>query len=211
MTQTTTEVFAASTVHEAAGRIGALPSRLKPVYPAARVHGRAFPVLCPVGENLWLHRAVYAARPGDVLVVATTAVEEYGYWGEILSEAAAARSLGGLVIDGGVRDVEVLPRTGFPVFAATTCLRGTGKSTETGGGFPQEVVLGGVRVRRGDLVIGDQDGVVVVPADSVDDVLRASREREEKEAAIIAQLREGASTIGLYGFPAVGSVEGAAS
>ncbi|WP_348612220.1 dimethylmenaquinone methyltransferase [Nocardioides sp. 31GB23] len=188
-------------MHEAAGRIGALPARLRPAYPGAIVDGPAFPVLCPVGDNLWLHRAVYAASPGDVLVVATTGTDEFGYWGEILSEAAKARGLGGLVIDGGVRDTEVLGRVGFPVFSALTCLRGTIKNPELGGGTPLEVVFGETSVRRGDLVVGDLDGLVVIPAADEAQVLAASQAREDKEATIIAELRAGATSLDLYGMP----------
>lgn len=193
--------FSAATVHEAAGRMGALPARLRPAYPNAAVDGPAFPVLCPVGDNLWLHRAVYAARPGDVLVVTTTGGADFGYWGEILSEAAKARRLGGIVIDGGVRDTAVLGDVGFPVFARLTCLRGTIKNPQLGGGMPQEVVIGESTVCRGDLIVGDLDGLVVVPAHDESRVLAAAQAREDKEAEIIQALRDGGSTLDLYDLP----------
>src|SRR5690242_10831510 len=94
-----------ATLHEAMGRRGALPSAIKPAYEGATLAGPAFPVKSPVGDNLWIHHALYAAEPGDVLVVDVPAGEDYGYWGEILSVAAQVRHLGGVVITGGVRDV----------------------------------------------------------------------------------------------------------
>ena len=117
----------AATVHEAYGRRGALPSEIKPVDAGFTVCAPAFTVDCPAGDNLWIHHAVYAAQPHDVLVVHTRGEREAGYWGEILSRAAIARELSGLVIDGGVRDVERLVEIGLPVFAANVCIGGTAK------------------------------------------------------------------------------------
>ena len=115
----------AATLHEAAGRIGALPSAIKPVAPDMRVAGPAFTVHIPAGDNLWIHRALYEAAPGDVLVVSTSGGIEWGYWGDILNTAAIAQGLGGLVIDGGVRDVAGLSTMSLPVFSNGICLRGT--------------------------------------------------------------------------------------
>lgn len=199
--QAHTTRYSAATVHEAAGRIGALPARLRPAFSAAAVFGHAFPVLCPVGDNLWLHRAVAQAPAGSVLVVQTTASDEFGYWGEILSEAAKARELGGLIIDGGVRDVVALGRVGFPVFAATTCIKGTVKDPDSPGRLGGPITLGDVRIEAGDLIVADEDGVVAIPRGSVDQVLVASQERDAKEARFIDEIRAGASTIDLFSLP----------
>ena len=202
-----TGILASATLHEAAGRTGALPARLRPAYRDAYLAAPAFPVLCPVGDNLWLHRAVATARPGEVLVVAVTGAdssdaEEFGYWGEILSEAAAARGLAGLVIDGGVRDVRALKQVGLPVFSSSICIRGTIKDPDAPGSLGEPIVFGDVRVNRGDLVVADADGVVVIPADDRAAVLAAGREREAKEEAIIQRIRAGATTLDLYSLPA---------
>ncbi|OLT34730.1 4-carboxy-4-hydroxy-2-oxoadipate aldolase/oxaloacetate decarboxylase [Rhodococcus sp. BGS-1C] len=191
----------AATVHEAAGRIGALPARLRPAYPSAAVFGPAFTVLCPVGDNLWLHRAVAAADPGDVLVVAPTSDEEYGYWGEILSEAAVARGLGGLVLDGGVRDLDALERVGLPVFSSSICIRGTVKDPDGTGRLGGPVRIGDVRIEPGDRIVGDSDGVVAIPQQQWREVAESARERDDKEAGIISRIRSGASTLDLYSLP----------
>jgi len=193
--------FGTATLHEAAGRSGALPARLRPVFPEARLAGPALPVLVPVGDNLWIHRAIYQAEPGAILVVAATAADEFGYWGEILSEAAVARRLGGLVIDGGVRDTVELRRVGFPVFSAAVCIKGTLKDVVGPGAIGRPVTLGGVRVAPGDLIVGDADGVVSLPADRVDEVLTASQARLDKEADVIKRLRAGQSSLDIYGWP----------
>jgi 4-hydroxy-4-methyl-2-oxoglutarate aldolase len=189
----------AATVHEAAGRRGALPSRIKPIGEAMHVQGPAFTVRLAPGDNLGLHRAIYAAAPGDVLVADTGGHLEYGYWGEILNEAATARGLAGLVLDGGVRDVERLRTAGFPVFAAGICIRGTIKDPTSAIAVSTTIRIGDVSVRPGDLVVADVDGVVVIPADDAAEVLRASAERDEREEKIIDRVRAGESTLSIYG------------
>jgi 4-hydroxy-4-methyl-2-oxoglutarate aldolase len=190
--------FPTATLHEASGQRGALPSAIKPIFPAFRVHGPAFPVQSPKRDNLWLHRAIYAAQPGDVLVVDVGGEFEAGYWGEIMSYAAAERHLGGLVINGCVRDKVELGAVGFPIFARGLCIRGTTKDHEAVGGLNQVIDIGGCRVVPGDLVVGDEDGVVVVPKEEVATITAAARAREKKEQDIVAQLRAGKSTLEIY-------------
>lgn len=190
----------AATLHEAQGREGDLPGIIKPVWPGATVCGPAFPVRCPPGSNLHIHYALRAAAAGQVLVVDVGGGLDYGYWGEVLSTAAQARGLGGLVIHGSVRDRDELVRIGFPVFATGLCIRGTVKQP-TEGSVGEPVVLGRVTVRHGDLVVGDADGVVVVPFEQVSEVVTDARAREAKERGFVRELQAGASTIDLFDFP----------
>ena len=194
----------AATLHEAAGRIGALPSAIKPVAPDMRIAGPAFTVHIPAGDNLWLHRALYQAAPGDVLVVSTSGGIEWGYWGDILNEAAIARRLGGLVIDGGVRDVAGLATMAFPVFSNGICLRGTIKGYDATAWLCQPIHIGEITVRQGDLIVGDCDGVVVLPESDVAEALVAGAQRERDETDKIVQIRSGARTLDLYGFGETG-------
>jgi 4-hydroxy-4-methyl-2-oxoglutarate aldolase len=188
-------------VHEAAGRLGALPSVIKPLSPEMHLATRAFPVRIPPGDNLWLHRAVYAATRGEVLVVDTGGGLEYGYWGEILAEAAIARGLAGLVIHGGVRDSQRLIELGWPVFAERLCVRGTAKDPRGDGELGEPVQFGDVTVRLGDLVVADADGVVCIPAADAEDVLSKASERERAEAGYLKRLRAGERTLEIYGLP----------
>ncbi|TDB91096.1 RraA family protein [Actinomadura sp. KC216] len=199
---TTSKVPGAASIHEAGGGIGALPGRLRPVTPRMRVHGPAYPVRCPGGDNLWLHRAIAAAPPGSVMVAETGGLTEFGYWGEIMTRAARAKGLAGLVIDGGVRDTAVLASLDFPVFSSGARIRGTGKDPARGGALAVPVVLGDVLVRPGDLVVGDADGVVIVPADAAVEAVEAARRRDLDEAAIIERLEAGETTLDIYGLPA---------
>jgi 4-hydroxy-4-methyl-2-oxoglutarate aldolase len=192
--------FGTATLHEAAGKIGALPSAIKPMHPSFAIAGPAFTVHSPPGDNLWLHRAIAVAQPGDVLVVFTENVYEHGYWGEIMSTAAAAAKLGGLVIDACVRDGAVLHKVGFPVFARGLCIRGTGKDFSARGWMNSPLLFGDVTVEAGDLIVGDTDGVVAIPRARVEEVAQKSREREDKEAETMRQLRAGEKSIDLYGW-----------
>jgi 4-hydroxy-4-methyl-2-oxoglutarate aldolase len=200
--------LSSATVHEAAGRVGALPSVIKPLDPRMRLTAPAFPVRSPPGDNLWLHRAVYAADPGEVLVVDTGDGLEHGYWGEILAEAALVRGLAGLVIHGGVRDSQRLIGMGWPVFAERLCVRGTGKDPDGDGRLGQGITIGDVHISRGDLVVGDADGVVVIPAGRADEVSRLSAAREEAEAGYTERLRAGDTTLSIYRLPAAGGPVG---
>jgi 4-hydroxy-4-methyl-2-oxoglutarate aldolase len=192
--------FGSATLHEAAGKIGVLPPQIKPVVPTFTISGPAFTVHSPPSDNLWLHRAIVAAQPGDVIVAYVDGVYEHGYWGEIMSTAAKARHLGGLVIDGCVRDGAILGRVGFPVFARGLCIRGTGKDFAARGWINHPLLLGDVTVNAGDLIVGDTDGVVAIPRERVAEVLDKSRAREDKEADVMRKLEAGETSIDLYGW-----------
>jgi 4-hydroxy-4-methyl-2-oxoglutarate aldolase len=189
------------TIHEAGGKIGALPSAIRPAHPSFELCGPAFPVKGPPGDNLWLHRGIAAAKPGDILVISVGGHYEAGYWGEIMSTAAVAQKLGGMVIDGCVRDGGILPKVGFPVFARGFCMRGTGKDFNGQGSLGQPLSIGDILIEPGDLVRGDLDGVVVVPRARIDEVTQKSRERDAKEAKVMERLRAGETTMAVYGWP----------
>jgi 4-hydroxy-4-methyl-2-oxoglutarate aldolase len=189
-----------ATLHEAGGKIGVLPSIIKPIASSFRCCGPALTVHSPGGDNLWLHRALDIAQPGDVLVVHVSGAFDHGYWGEIMTTMAKARGLAGLVIDGCVRDGVLLEQIGFPVFARGLCIRGTGKGYGAIGWLNAPVLVGDVTVSAGDLVVGDADGVVVVPRLRAAEVVAKSQQRERDEAAILKRLQAGESTMQVYGF-----------
>jgi 4-hydroxy-4-methyl-2-oxoglutarate aldolase len=192
--------LSSATLHEAAGKIGALPAAIKPVAPKFRVCGPAVTVDSPGGDNLWLHRAIYAAEPGDVLVVRTAGKFDHGYWGEIMSTAALARGIAGLVIDACVRDGALLAEIGLPVFSRGLCIRGTGKDFDAVGWINAPILFDDVIVHAGDLIVGDADGVVCLPRLQVAAILEAARGRERKEAEILERLESGATTLSIYGW-----------
>lgn len=190
-----------ASLHEAAGRTGALPAVIRPIHEGMRVVGAALPVRSPSGDNLWLHRAIYTADHGDVLVVDTGAGCEHGYWGEVMTVAAQQRGIAGLVITGGIRDSAALVTRGFPTFAGAVSVRGTTKNPDGDGAVGEAVRIGDVVVRRGDLVLADDDGVVVLPAADAARAIEAAERRDSAEAGILARLRGGDTTLDIYGLP----------
>jgi len=170
-------------------------SRIKPVWRGAQLAAPAYPVRCTPGDNLAVHVAVANAPAGSALVVDVGEEWELGYWGEVLTTAAEARGVVGLVIDGGVRDGDALEAHQFPVFATGLALPGATK--ELPGAVNRPVVLGDVDVEPGDWVVGDRDGVVVLPYATLDDVLAAGEARAEKEAGFFKALRAGTTTLEL--------------
>jgi len=191
-----------ATLYEASGLECYLPATLRPVWAGAQVVGRALPVRTAPGDNLPLHLALEVAEPGEVLVVDAGAVP-HGYWGEVLTVAAQERGVLGLVIDGGVRDTDRLEALGFPVFSSFVALRGTAK--DDAGDVGEPLRLGAAEVSRGDVVVADRDGVVVIPADRFADVLDSARRRQEKEAGFLDRIRAGELTMDIYGFSRSGA------
>ena len=157
--------IATATLFESNAKQGALPAAIKPLGPGQRICGPAVPVATPPGDNYWIHRAVAQAAPGEVLVVATGGSYDNGYWGEILSAAALARGLAGVVLDGPARDGTAVVATGVPVFARGLNIIGPSKDPRCAGAVGLRIRIGGVQIDPGDLVVGDDDGVVVIARD----------------------------------------------
>lgn len=174
--------------------------RLRPAWPGASIAAPAYPVGCTPGDNLAVHVGVAKAPRGSVLVVDVGQVADRGYWGEVLTTAAEAAGLAGLVLDGCVRDVGALEAHGFPVFSAGIAL--TGASKDKPGAVGRPVRVGGVIVSAGDWVVADVDGVTFIPGGALEEVLAAGRAREAKEAGFFEALRDGRTTVELLGLDA---------
>ena len=185
-----------STLFEASGLACSVDSLIRAVWPGAAIAAPAYPVQCSPGDNLAIHIALERAPRGRVLVVGTGNFVA-GYWGEVLTVAAEAAGVVGLVIDGGVRDVAALARRRFPVFSRGVSVRGTLKASAPSIGKP--IALTGVSVAAGDLVVADEDGVIVLPAADVERTLAAGQARAAKEAEFMKMLGQGATTVDLLG------------
>jgi len=189
-----------ATVHEAQGRIGLLRPYMRPIYPTAKVSGPAVTVLCHPGDNLMIHAAVEVCRPGDVMVVALVAESTDGMFGELLATSLRAHGVAGLVIDAGTRDVDDITAMNFPVWSRAISAQGTVK--ETAGSVNLDVVCGGAIVHPGDVIVGDADGVVVVPRAHASDVAKLGEQRRAKEERSRERLRSGELGLDMYGLRA---------
>lgn len=185
------------TLSDAMGKQGSLHSSIKPLFPSARLAGPAFTVKCPPNDNLTIHHAINLAQAGDVLVVAAGGSTEYGLIGEIMSLACQLKGIAGIVLDGGCRDASEIEALGFPVFASGINPRGTSKQTLDSVNVP--IHCGGQLIKPGDIVVGDRDGVVVIPGEGADQVLARAHEIVEREKRVHALLNEGKSTMEIFG------------
>jgi 4-hydroxy-4-methyl-2-oxoglutarate aldolase len=189
--------YGVATAHEAQGRRGLMRPYMRPIYAEARVSGSAVTVLCAPGDNLMIHAAVAVAQPGDVLVIATISDSTDGMFGELLGESCRAHGVAGLVIDAGVRDTAELTALNFPVWSRAISAQGTSKTLPGSVNVP--VVCAGTLVQPGDVIVGDADGVVVVPRETAETVAAAARQRLDKEAATRERLRAGELGLDIYG------------
>ena len=185
-----------STLYEASHLPTAVYSAIRPVWDGAFVAGPAYPLECAPGDNLALHLAMERVPRGSVLVVGTGSFIA-GYWGEVLTVAAEAAGVVGLVIDGGVRDIAALRRRQFPVFARGISVKGTVKASIPSLGTPFN--FNGAWVAQGDLVVADDDGVVILPQAEAARILAEGQARADKETVMMEAIVAGRTTLELMG------------
>ena len=190
--------FSSATLHEALGKTGNLPYGIKPISPKMKVCGPAFTVKTMLCDNMLLHRAYAYAKAGDVLVVNCSNFYEAGYWGDLMSLGAMTKGIAGLVIDGCVRDADDIEAMGFPVFSRGLCIKGTGNQGE--GSLNEPIIMGENMVYPGDIIVGDRDGVVVIPQNRVEEAIEKAYARELKEENVRKELRKGLNSLQIYGW-----------
>jgi 4-hydroxy-4-methyl-2-oxoglutarate aldolase len=193
--------FDPATLYEAAGHRGMVDPAIRPAWAGARLCGVVATAECPPGDNLMLHQAVAAAKPGVVIVASLGNYLLTGAWGEILTVAAQAAGVAGIAVDGAVRDIDAIAEHEFPVFSRGLAIGSCTK--ERIGKLDEPIQFGGVLVRSGDIIVGNSDGLVILDQDRVDEIYQAAVVRRKREADIMAKLSQGKTTIELLGLPAL--------
>jgi 4-hydroxy-4-methyl-2-oxoglutarate aldolase len=181
--------FQAAILCDVAGRRGTMHSRIRALNPDMMICGPAFTVEVRPGDNLMFHIALAVAKPGDVIVVDGKADSTCALFGDLMVTQAEAAKLGGFVVDAASRDTASLATGTFPIFAVGTNPCGPTKGLP--GRLGQPVSVGGVSVNPGDLIVGDVDGVVVIPRAEVDQVLAAAGKKLESEELRIREIEQG--------------------
>jgi 4-hydroxy-4-methyl-2-oxoglutarate aldolase len=186
-----------ATVYEAGGRGAYVEADLVQVIPGSRAAGPARTVMCGQDDNLMVHAVMAEAQPGEVIVVTMPEPRPVALVGELLATQARARGAAAMLIDGAVRDVEELIELGLPIWARWVRVRGAGKDVP--GSIGEPVTVGGARIRSGDVVVLDADGVAVVECERVEEVLDGARARAERERVKREKLEAGALSFELDG------------
>ena len=187
-------------VSDAMNREGAMAGAIKPLAPGMRLGGPARTVTVMAGDNGAIHAAIRFLGQGDILVVDAGGIEDTAVWGEIMTRAAMHRGVGGLVVDGAIRDAAELRELGFPVFCRAVVPGGPHKGW--GGTIDGTIACAGVPVSPGDLMLGDDNCVVVVPAAIAEAVLETAQAGLAREQTTMRKIEAGQTTAELLGIPA---------
>lgn len=171
------------------GRMFCIDARIRPVN-GAPLLGPAFTVKTRPGDNLLLHKAIDLAAPGDIVVVDAQADLTNSLIGELMIRWSMRRGIGGFIIDGAVRDIAYLKTLNLPVYAAGITPAGPYKDGP--GEINAAISCGGVTVHPGDILVGDEDGVVAIPPTDALDVLQKARAKLADEKKVIEEIERGA-------------------
>lgn len=188
----------AAVASDCMNRTQVMHSSVKPVAPDMRLAGQARTVVTMVGDSGPICELTASARPGEIIVVDAGGVEDIAVWGGMMTEEAHARKIGGAVVWGAIRDVRDIRDIGFNMFTRAVIPRGPHHGF--GGIVDGPISAGGVPVRPGDVVLGDEDGVTVVPLEIADMVLERALAHLQKEHDWIAQIRAGAPIRDIFSF-----------
>ena len=176
-------------VSDSMWRLTAGGSRLRPMHKSGQMAGPALTVKSRPGDNLMLHKAIDMAEPGDIIVCDAGGDLTNSLMGELMLAHAMKRGVGGFVLDGAVRDVEAFLDVNLPVFAAGVSHRGPYKDGP--GEINVSVAIDGMVIEPGDLVIGDWDGVLSIPLDDVESILKKTNDKQAAEAVDMAKIEAG--------------------
>ncbi|KAF5422778.1 MAG: 4-hydroxy-4-methyl-2-oxoglutarate aldolase [Candidatus Methanomarinus sp.] len=170
-------------------RTNVMSASIKPLIENVHIAGSAITVKCVVRNNIMPHQAIYIAEPGDIIVVDARGHLDTSVWGDIQTLACEKRGIAGVVIDGSVRNAQEITKSKIPVFCKGVVPAGPHKGWSDSINIPLQ--CGGVPINPGDIVVGDDDGVVVIPKNKAEEVLSLAKERIETEKKWIRGIKEG--------------------
>ena len=170
-------------------RMQAVAAEIRPYHRGGKLAGPALTVRVPPGDNLMVHKAIDIARPGDVIVVDAGGMTAQAIIGEIMSLHAEKRGVAGMVIDGAIRDAGAIAESAFPVYARGVTHRGPYKNGP--GEINVPVSIGGLVIRPGDIIVGDEDGLLALAPEDAAAVVEAAVQYAKKEEKILADIRAG--------------------
>jgi 4-hydroxy-4-methyl-2-oxoglutarate aldolase len=179
----------AATLADTMGRHGVMGPEIRPIFEGIQLVGTAFTVLNYPNDNITTHQALMLAQPGDVLVLDEGAGNVTGSFGHNMSLQARNRGVVGIVSSGCIRDLRLLREERFPVFSKGVCARSAQKNTP--GSINMPIQVGGIVVCPGDIIVGDDDGVAVVPLADARDVLNRAQERMKMEKTQASDIKDG--------------------
>jgi 4-hydroxy-4-methyl-2-oxoglutarate aldolase len=180
--------FATANLADAMGRFHFMDPGIRP-RTGRRLCGVAVTVVARPGDNLMVHKALEIAQPGDVIVVNSGGNITSAVFGELMGNSALAAHLGGLVVDGAIRDVEALTTLRFPVFSRTVSAGGCDKDGP--GEINVPIACGNTAILPGDIVSGDEEGVVVIPREDAVEVLKLVTALKAREVKRIEEIEAG--------------------
>lgn len=184
-------------ISDVMNRMNSMIADIKPIIEDVDIAGPAVTVQCIVGDNLIIHKAIYVAQPGDVLVVDVRGHKDTSVWGNVMTQACKVRGIEAVVIDGTIRDLRQNRKERFPIFCRGAVPAGSQKSW--GGNINVPIQCGGACVEPGDIIIGDDDGVVVVPRNIAEKVLKEAKERVNVEEKWLEGIQKGKTTLEVIG------------
>lgn len=176
-------------ISDCMARMSAGGPRLRPLHKGGRMGGAALTVKTRPGDNLMIHKAIAMAEPGDIIVVDGGGELTTALIGELMTTYATSRKIGGFVIDGAIRDLDVIAAGDLPVYAAGVTHRGPYKDGPGEVNVP--IAIDGMVIHPGDLIVGDADGFLCIPYDAAQEILAAALAKSKAEEKTLADIAEG--------------------
>ena len=180
-------------ISDAMNRTNVMKASIKPLIENVRIAGNAITVKCIVGDNIMTHMAIYLAMAGDIIVIDGKGYADKSIWGGIQTEVSKDRGIEGVVIDGSIRDIQDVKKLQYPVFCSGVTSAGPHKGW--GDSINVPIQCGGVPVHPGDIIVGDDDGVVVVPLKDANEVLEKAKEIMKLEEGWMKKIGDGKTTL----------------